>query len=126
MRKRVILPVLLLLLIPIQVLAQHVEEIDSLIDQGIQYERDNKLQQAIDTYRHVLEFDQKNIMVRIRLAKVLSWTNQYDEALIILNEVLEQNPEQPEALFRKAQILSWQGKYEESILLFKNLSGTGA
>ena len=119
MRKSIIALLLLLLLIPLQLSAQHAEEIESLIDKGIQYERDNKLQQAIDTYRHILEFDPNNTLVRIRLAKLLSWTNQYDEALLILDEVLEQNPEQPEALFRKAQILSWQGSFDESIQLFK-------
>ncbi len=119
MRKSVVALLLFILLIPIQLAAQHAEEIDSLIDQGIQYERDNKLQQAIDTYRHVLEFDPENILVRIRLAKLLSWTNQYDEALIILDEVLDQDPEQPEALFRKAQIVSWQGRFDESIQLYE-------
>jgi tetratricopeptide (TPR) repeat protein len=98
--------------------AQHAE-VDRLIDQGIQYERDNKLQQAIDTYRHVLEFDPENTTVRIRLAKLLSWTNQYEEALLILDEVLARDPEQPEALFRKAQILSWQGQFDESIQFFE-------
>jgi tetratricopeptide (TPR) repeat protein len=109
----------ILLLIPLQLAAQRTDEIDRLIDQGIEYERDNKLQQAIDTYRHVLEFDQENILVRIRLAKVLSWTNQYDEALDILDEVLDRDPAQPEALFRKAQIVSWQGRFEESIELYE-------
>jgi tetratricopeptide (TPR) repeat protein len=120
MRNRTfILLFFILLLIPLQLAAQHTDEIDRLIDQGIEYERDNKLQQAIDTYRHVLEFDPKNILVRIRLAKVLSWINQYDEALNILDGVLDQNPEQPEALFRKAQIVSWQGRFEESIELYE-------
>jgi len=119
MRISIVALFLLLLLIPLQLSAQHAEEIDSLIDKGIQYERDNKLQQAIDTYRYILEFDPDNTLVRIRLAKLLSWTNQYDEALLILDEVLEKNPEQPEALFRKAQILSWQGSFDESIQLFK-------
>lgn len=113
----------MVLLIPLHLFAQeaeqHADEIDRLIDRGIQYEWENKLQQAIDTYRQVIILDPENVLVRIRLAKVLSWTNQYDEALNILDEVLAQEPEQPEALFRKAQIVSWQGRFEESIELYE-------
>jgi tetratricopeptide (TPR) repeat protein len=119
-KKSFVLLVFLLLLIPLQAVAQHAEEIDRLIDEGIEYERDNKLQLAIDTYRHVLEFDPSNVLVQIRLAKVLSWTNQYDEALAILDDVLSRDPEQSEALFRKAQIKSWQGNFDESIALFES------
>ncbi len=114
-----IIILLMLLLAPLQLTAQDAYEIDRLIDRGVQFERENKLQQAIDTYRRVIELDPENVLVHIRLAKVLSWTNQYDEALAILDEVLAQNPEQPEALFRKAQILSWQGRFDESIELYE-------
>jgi tetratricopeptide (TPR) repeat protein len=116
--KSCLLLFILLLLMPLPLAAQNADDIDRLIDEGIEYERDNKLELAIDKYRHILEFDPENNLVRIRLAKVLSWTNQYDEALAILDEVLAQDPEQPEALFRKAQIVSWQGRFDESINLY--------
>jgi Flp pilus assembly protein TadD len=111
--------VILLFLIPLTLQAQDSSEIDILIDKGIGYERENKLEESIETYRQIIEIDPDNELVRVRLAKVLSWTHRYEEALVILDEVLARNPEQSEALFRKAQILSWEGQYGESIELYE-------
>jgi len=93
--------------------------IDRLIDQGIKYERENNLEKAIETYRKILEKDNTNILVKVRLSKVLSWQNEFDEALIILDEVLKDAPHHSEALFRTAQILSWQKKYKEAIAKYQ-------
>lgn len=95
------------------------QNVDRLIDQGIQYERQNQLDKAIEIYRQVLEKDKANLLVKIRLAKILSWKNQFDEALVLLNEVLQDDPYQSEALFRKAQILSWQGSYRDAIATYQ-------
>lgn len=92
---------------------------DTLINRGISFERENRLEEAIEEYKKVLQKDPDNLMIKIRLAKVLSWKNEFTEALRLLNEVLEEQPDQPEALFRKAQILSWQGKYIESMAAYK-------
>jgi len=94
-------------------------EIQRLIDRGIMFEREDRLEEAIEEYKKVLEKDPDNLMVKIRLAKVLSWKNEFVEALRLLDEVLEKKPDQPEALFRKAQILSWQGNYRESIVTYR-------
>jgi len=94
-------------------------QVDRLIDRGIKYERENQLEKAIAEYRKVLEKDPENSMIKVRLAKVLSWQNEFNEALTLLNEVLEREPYQAEALFRKAQILSWQGNYKESIATYQ-------
>jgi tetratricopeptide (TPR) repeat protein len=107
------------LIIPGNILAQSPEEIERLVDEGIMYERENRLDEATRAYQRALELDPSNILIKIRLAKVLSWQNRFDEALSILNSVLEQAPRQSEALFRKAQILSWQGKYSESIEVYR-------
>jgi tetratricopeptide (TPR) repeat protein len=92
---------------------------DRLIERGIQFERENMLDKAITEYKKALELEPDNLMVKIRLAKILSWENEFTEALRLLNEVLEEKPYQPEALFRKAQILSWQGNYRESIATYQ-------
>ena len=70
--------------------AQQSDEIDKLIDQGIQYERENKLEKAIEIYTEILEIDDANILVKVRLAKVLSWKNEFEGALTLLEEVLRQ------------------------------------
>ncbi|MGQ9614880.1 MAG: tetratricopeptide repeat protein [Spirochaetota bacterium] len=102
-------------IVPVDIIAQSSVEVERFIDEGIRYERENRLDEATRAYRKALELDPSNILIMVRLAKVLSWQNRFDEALDILNSVLEQAPRQSEALFRKAQILSWQGKYSESI-----------
>ncbi len=117
-KKSIIILLFFFICTAIWIYPQSQEEIDKLIDRGIIFERENNLEGAIETYRKVLSIDASNILVKIRLAKVLSWTNRFDEALILLNEVLEIEPEQSEALFRKAQIVSWQGKYDEAIELY--------
>jgi len=105
--------------LPLNAKAQTSQEVERLVDEGIMYERQNRLDEAIEIYRRVLELDPENILVKVRLAKVLSWKNNFEEALSILNSVLQQVPEQSEALFRKAQILSWQKNYSESIEAYK-------
>ncbi|UCB45539.1 MAG: tetratricopeptide repeat protein [Spirochaetota bacterium] len=95
------------------------EDIDRLIDQGIKQERDGDINGAAETYKKVLEEDPGNVMVKVRLAKILSWKNEFEEALLLLEDVLLQNPEHLEAMFRKAQILSWKGEYKESITMYK-------
>ena len=94
-------------------------EIDRLIERGIKYERDNNIQEAIKTYRQVLELDEKNFLALIRLAKLLSWTDSMDEALVILDRLEKDYPENTETYFRKAQVLSWKKRYEESISYYK-------
>jgi len=95
------------------------KKIELLMDMGIRYEHEDKLDKAAETFRQALEIDPNNILVKVRLAKILSWKGKYDEALKYLNEVLNKVPNHPEALFRKAQILSWQGKYNEAIATYQ-------
>lgn len=105
--------------LPFLLYSQQTDDLDKLIDQGIQYERQNKLDQAIEVYRRALESDRTNLLVKVRLAKVLSWKNEFDEALELLDEVLQEENLHSEALFRKAQIVSWQGKYKEAIATYE-------
>jgi FimV-like protein len=91
----------------------------TLIDEGVRYELESKFDQAIETYRKVLEIDGLNAFAKIHIAKLMSWKNRFDEALAMLDEVIAEDPGQLEAIFRKAQILSWQGKFEESIDAYK-------
>jgi tetratricopeptide (TPR) repeat protein len=95
------------------------EDIDRLIDHGIKQEREGNIDGAAEAYKKVLEEDQGNVMIKVRLSKILSWKNEFDEALLLLEDVLLQNPEHLEALFRKAQILSWKGEYKDSIAMYK-------
>ena len=94
-------------------------DVDRLFDQAVVFEREGRFELAIDQYRRVLEEEPDNTAVLVRTAKLLSWTNQFDEALVLLDQALAKEPEMPEALFRKAQVLSWMERYPESIDLFK-------
>jgi tetratricopeptide (TPR) repeat protein len=99
--------------------SQTTEDFDLIFDKGIEYERQNKLKKAEEMYRKALEIDETNNTVKVRLAKVLSWQGNYEDAMIILDKVLEDERHHSEALFRKAQILSWQGKYNESLATYQ-------
>ena len=94
-------------------------DVDRLVERGVKYERDNNIHEAIKVYRQVLELDNKNFLALIRLAKLLSWTDNMDEALIILDRLEKDYPENTEIYFRKAQILSWKKRYDESISYYK-------
>lgn len=98
---------------------QSTDELDRIFDKGIEYERANKLDRAVEMYRKALEMNKASNMVKVRLAKVLSWQDNYEDALTLLEEVLEDEKYHSEALFRKAQILSWQGKYNESLAIYQ-------
>ena len=95
------------------------KKVELLMDMGIRYEHEDKLNKAIEIFKKALEIDPDNILIKVRLAKILSWCGKYDEALNYLNQVLKKIPNHPEALFRKAQILSWQGKYNEAIATYE-------
>ena len=94
-------------------------KVEALIDKGIRYEHEDKLDEAIETFKLALTLDPENVLVQVRLAKILSWRGRYDEALKLLNNVLKKHPNHSEALFRKAQILSWEGKYKEAIATYQ-------
>ena len=118
MKKFTFLLFILLFSIIFPLFSQNIYEnrdVDKLVERGIKYERDNNLYEAIKTYRHVLQLDDKNFLALIRLAKLLSWTEQTEEALSILDRLEKEYPNNSETYFRKAQVLSWQKNYEESI-----------
>lgn len=89
------------------------------VDRAITLERQNKLEQAVEAFQKALDADPSSLLVKVRLAKVLSWLERYPEALDLLGQVLEEEPDHPEALFRSAQIHSWQGDYATAIPLFQ-------
>jgi len=95
------------------------KKVEQLMDIGIRYEHEDKLNKAIEIFKQALTIDPENTLLKVRLAKILSWRGIYDEALKYLDEVLQKTPNHPEALFRKAQILSWQGKYNEAIATYQ-------
>ena len=82
MKKYILL--ILILITGIQFIsAQNIYEnrdVDRLVERGIKYERENNIHEAIKIYRQVLTLDDKNFLALIRLAKLLSWTENMDES----------------------------------------------
>jgi tetratricopeptide (TPR) repeat protein len=120
MKKTLFFFSVLFFMLPSVLLFAQTGDIDRLIDNGIRQEREGNIDEAAATYKKILEKDPDNMMIKVRLAKILSWKNEFDEALALLEDVLQKNPDQPEALFRKAQILSWKGEYKESIAVYRH------
>ncbi len=122
MKKHMFFCLLLILLVSVTGISQEIyenPEIDRLIERGIKYERDNNLYEAKQVYREVLLKDKNNFLAQIRLAKLLSWTEETEEALIILDNLEKGYPENSEIYFRKAQILGWKKNYADSISYYK-------
>lgn len=77
--------------------------------------------EAIRLYREVLEEEPARHDVRIRLARVLAWSEQHEEALAAYDRVLEAQPDHPEAPVERAEVLSWEGRYDEAEAAFTSL-----
>jgi tetratricopeptide (TPR) repeat protein len=121
MRRKAILVFIPLVALSWTLLFGQAGDIDGYIDRGIRHERDGNLDGAAAAYEEALKLDPDNMMVKIRLAKILSWQNDFERALLLLDDVLSKQPKNYMALYRKAQILSWKGEYEESISTYRLL-----
>ena len=117
--KKYLILIILITITGMQVLfSQNIYEnrdIDRLVERGIKYERENNLHEAVKIYRQIIQLDETNFLANIRLAKLLSWTENTEEAMIILDRLEKNYPENSETYFRKAQILSWKKEYDKSI-----------
>ena len=92
--------------------------VDRLFDQAMEYERAGRFDMAVEQFRKIIEAEPDNTAALVRIAKLLSWDEQFEEALRLLDLALFKKPGLPEALFRKAQVLGWTQDYKGSIDLF--------
>ena len=58
---------------------------------------------------------------RWEMARLLSYTRQYGEAIIAYRQVLEEKPELAEAKVELARVLYWTGKRQEALQVFESI-----
>ena len=77
---------------------------------------------AIADYRAVLQLAPNNREASLRLARVLSWANQYDASLAQYGQILgEQKAQNTQTRLERARVLSWAQKYDDSIHEYESL-----
>jgi tetratricopeptide (TPR) repeat protein len=74
---------------------------------------------AAELYRAALAEGPEDREVRLRLARVLAWSQRYDESLAEY-DALVRTPDPPaELLLERAEVLSWAGRNDEAIAGFE-------
>lgn len=82
---------------------------------------DSGFPRAIELYREVLAEHPDDAELRLRLARVLAWSQDYDASLAEFDQVLAA-PEPPaSAAVERAEVLSWAGRYAEAEAAFETL-----
>ncbi len=88
-----------------------VAEADALLGDAKDFPR------AVDLYRSALGDAPGDRDVRQRLARVLAWSQRYDEALAEYDRLVE--PGAADLLLERAEVLSWAGRVDEAIAAFE-------
>ena len=86
---------ILLLLFPIIcniLFAQHKEEAEKLVDEGIAYHDKGDYQGAISKYNKALELDKDNLMALAEKAFSLMLLQKYDESIVCCQTAIEKHP----------------------------------
>lgn len=95
-----------------------VAEADALLGDADAYPR------AVALYQAALAEAPGDREVRLRLARVLAWSQRYDEALAEYDRLLADSAEGPEGAaaadvaVERAEVLSWAGRIDEAIVAF--------
>lgn len=74
---------------------------------------------AIELYRALLAEHPDAVEVRLLLARVLSWSERYDEALAEYDALLAADEPPASARIERAEVLSWAGRYDEAEASFR-------
>jgi tetratricopeptide (TPR) repeat protein len=91
-----------------------VEEADALLADPEGFER------AAALYRATLA-DAEDPQVRLRLARVLSWSEAYDESIAEYDALARSGEAPPGTRIERAEVLSWAGRYQEAEAAFREL-----
>ncbi len=78
---------------------------------------------AIELYRAVLEDDPDHRIARLWLARVLSWSGEYDASLAEYAEISLRQGDPSWARKEGADVLAWSGRYREAIEIYLELLG---
>jgi hypothetical protein len=89
-----------------------VDEADALLADRSGYER------AASLYREALVTAPEDTRVRRKLARVLSWSERYDESIAEYDALVAASPDDLDLGTERAEMLSWAGRSEEALAGF--------
>lgn len=59
--------------------------------------------------------------LRINIAKLLSWTNQFDNSIALYRELVAEKPDDLSTRMALARVLAWKGSYDESMAIYDDI-----
>jgi tetratricopeptide (TPR) repeat protein len=118
----------------VEMIEKEINSTDNVTQKGILYKKlgdsyslTGNYQEAARAYRKALSLarDSLTIEEKIHIAKVLSWSGRYSEAIEEADSVLEVLPEDKSPLLIKANALRWKGNVVKAIPLYKKILERG-
>ncbi len=80
-----------------------------------EFEKQNKINEAIDIYERILKTDSENVELNTKLAALYTRTSQHEQAAEIWNKLLDTDPENPNYHDSLCNSLQAAGKLDEAI-----------
>jgi len=118
MRLKLSTLILVLIFFSIQCFAQ--TDIETLVNEGIQYHDNGDYIKAIEIYKKALELNPKSTLVNYEISFSYLKKGDFSEAIKYADVVLEQDDDYKlQAYITKGSALDMIGKTNESIILFK-------
>ena len=85
------------------------------INMADEFEKQNKINEAIDIYERILKTDSENVELNTKLAALYTRTSQHEQAAEIWNKLLDADPENPNYHDSLCNSLQAAGKLDEAI-----------
>lgn len=85
------------------------------INMADEFEKKNKINEAIDIYERILKTDAENVELNTKLAALYTRTSQHEQAAVIWNKLLDTDPENPNYHDSLCNSLQAAGKLDEAI-----------
>ncbi len=92
--------------------------------QAEQFRREQRLPEALQAYRAVVALEPEGFEDRFWVAKLESWTGQWEAADSGLVKLLEERPEDHDSRIALADVRLWRGRPSEARLVLENLRRT--
>ncbi len=93
-------------------------ELETLLQQGLEYLQNDELEQAIAKFDEVLVIDRKNEIALLNKGIALYENDEFDKAIETYDVLISVNDKNKEAYFNKANAYAMLGDCEKSIELF--------
>jgi tetratricopeptide (TPR) repeat protein len=97
---------------------QRQKKISLLVEEGLQYSKNNNYLNAIDSFDKAIKLDPKNYIPYYYKGEVLFKRQEYNEAIECYSKALEIKPDYAEAYYIKGLAFSDLGKHKEAISCF--------